>query len=206
MNDIQLTAKKLKLFSYIVAISSMLTMSFTLLTVTFNGSARVIAPYGEAPLEVAILLFASGVLAYNFISELKGKKLTPQEQKHIAKKAKVFTVLFMLLGLFAILTAHSVTRYTLETYPKCAYEANPIMANIFSNYGYDTGLAYSICGYSLYAILSFFLIIKISNTQAYPFNLMLLFTLPMLSLMLFGTFSYNAYSDIKVLISVALRC
>lgn len=202
----QLTMKHLKVFSYIMAMSSMVTMAMVLVTVTFKGSAVVAAPYGEAPFEIALLLMASAIIIYLTIRELKGKDFTPQEQKQVNDRTKGIYVLLITLGLLLMIITHNVTRYSLQKYPECVYETNPIMSELFVRYGFDAGLAYGAGSYIVASILIFMIVTKISTKQPYPFNMVFFFLLPAISLLIFGAFFYNAYSDIRILTTVAARC
>jgi len=184
----------------------MITMAFTLITVTFKGSTTISAPYGEAPFEIGILIFASAIMTYMAIRELKGSELTPVQQKQLTEKAKSFSVILLMLGFFLIIAAHNITRYSLQTYPECIRETNPVMVDIFEKYGFDAGLLYGAGSYVLASILLFILIPRISTKQPYPYNIMFICILPAISVLLFGAFSYNVYNDLKILINVAAIC
>ena len=194
------------MFSYIVAISSMVTMALTLITITFNGSVRITAPFGEAPFEIAVLLFASGVIAFQLIKEVKSRDLDTKEQYTVAKRANISAIIFLMCGLISLLTAHSLTRYSLDTYPHCLYEKNPIMANLFAAGGYDAGLAFGVSLYSITSVIVLILMNYASIKQVYPYNMMFILMLPMVALIMFGASFFNAYSDYTKLMSVIKIC
>jgi len=191
------------IFGYIMSIASMITMTIILELLILNDYAVVTAPYGEAPFEISMLLFSCGVISFLCLKEIKGNKLKSiKEQRNVVSKANKLTVFFIVLTVLCIVASNMITAYSLENYPSYVYERNHVMRTIFEKYGYGIGLVYSLVGYIGTSLVLMFATNKLSKIQKYPFNLIIIMCLPMISIAAFGFFFYIAYSDYRIMQSI----